>query len=141
MTSGVEEFDIPDDGGDYEVCTSQTKGFVLVVDKCEKHNHYIKLRSLNDSQYISDANTDIVAGTDINLTANENINIAAGKLLTVDAGEDITITETEGKRLLINRDVFIKHVEPPSTIEECIVDGMVDLNKFVSWFLANGAYF
>jgi hypothetical protein len=68
--SSIEPFDIPDGGGDGLACQSVSKGFVLHVDKCVEHDHWIHLHSLNISEYISDGDTFITTGGNLNVAVD-----------------------------------------------------------------------
>lgn len=96
MESSVEAFEIPVVdlfGDDYDGCTeNRVKGLVIHVEKCANpdHDNWIHLHSLNKSEYVSDASTDIRTGEDLKTTVGRNrIEIVSGnKSIQIAIGKD-----------------------------------------------------
>ena len=122
MSSSIDEFDLPNDGDADGTCTSRAKGFVLHVDKCEEHDHWVHIHSSNKSEYVSETNTDITAGDDLNTTVGGNRNESV-------AGDH----EITAENIRMHSEVFVKSVQSPGSLNACIENGMVDINKLAAW--------
>ncbi len=76
MASSVDKFNIDDNelfNDDIDKCLeSKVKGFVLHVEQCQYHDHFVHLHSEGKSEYVSDANTDISTGANLNVTVGAN---------------------------------------------------------------------
>ena len=170
MSSSIDEFDLPNDGDSDGTCTSVTNGFVLHVDKCEEHDHWVHIHSSNKSEYVSDANTDITTGTDLNTTVGGNRNESVAGSLNTDVSADLNTTvggnrnesvagslntdvsadlnttvggnrnesvagdhEITAVNIRMHSEVFVKSVQSPGSLNACIENGMVDINKLAAW--------
>lgn len=79
MTESVKHFEIPEEGGG-SACSSTSKGFVLHVEKCIDHDHYVLIDSGGDFLLHAKTNFNIQA-TDLNLTAEEKLITNVGDVL------------------------------------------------------------
>ena len=153
MTSSIDEFDIPNDGDSDGACTSKVKGFVLHVDKCNEHDHWVHIHSSDKSEYASDTNTDITTGTNLNesiggdknesiggdknesIGGDKNESIGGDKNESIGGDIDVTAINTR-----FNSEVFVKSAENPGSFEACIDNGMVDINKLAAWIGGFASY-
>lgn len=120
MSEGsVEEFDLPDDGGEYEPCSSTTKGFVFNVEKCEDHDHWIHLNSLGTIVFNASGDISITTEGGMSLSSDADFLLAAN-------------------RSILNDRVLIPYVDPPATRDGCMEDGKININKLLSFYLDNG---
>ncbi len=133
----IDEFDLPDGSG-AGGCTSRTKGFVLHVERCREHEHWISLTSEGTSEYRSVGNTGIAAGGDLTISAGNN------RIEKIAENADVT-----AKKLRFHADVFVKKGLPPTAYAACLVTetveeevngkterrnvDMIDLNRLASW--------
>ena len=146
MSSSIDEFDLPNDGDADGTCTSRAKGFVLHVDKCEEHDHWVHIHSSNKSEYVSETNTDITAVADLNTNFGGNRNESVAGSLNTDVLADLNTTvggnrnesvagdhEITAENIRLHSEVFLKAVQSPGSLNACIENGMVDINKLAAW--------
>ncbi|SET44291.1 hypothetical protein SAMN05216326_12726 [Nitrosomonas marina] len=128
MTGSIDEFDLPGDPTNYPTCTSVTKGFVLVVDKCINHDHYIDLTSLSDAVMTTNTELEFNVGTDMVVNVSDNIHITSTNDIYVNSPNS-----------WFDSEVWVKYVAPPviPPKEQLIVNGMIDVNKLLSFIYNN----
>lgn len=80
--------DLPDAGDGEASCSSKSKGFVLTVDKCLEHDHYIKLRSLGTYELTVDTDSITVVGGDSSLEVGGGASVSIGGKLSAEVSGD-----------------------------------------------------
>ncbi|SEN74959.1 hypothetical protein [Nitrosomonas marina] len=111
MTSSIPEFDLPLEPGSYPTCSSEMKGLVFNVQKCEDHDHWILFDSTGTIVLNAADDITIATITDVDITA-VNVNMSA--------------------------ELFIPVVSPvPATKAECVENGIINVNKLLTYYLNN----
>lgn len=111
MTSSIPPLQLTEEPGSYSTCSSNMQGFVFNVDKCPDVNKWIELTSLGT--VVITAIGDITITTDVNIDINAiNVNMTA--------------------------ELFVPEVFPiPSTKAECVENGIINVNKLLTFYLYN----
>ncbi|MCP5246538.1 MAG: hypothetical protein H6937_11575 [Burkholderiales bacterium] len=109
--SSIPEFDLPLEPTSYPPCSSETRGLVFNVLQCVDHDHFI--------HFTSQGTFVLNAAGDITITTATNIDIDAINV-NMDA------------------ELFIPVVSPvPATKAECVENGIIDVNKLLTYYLNN----
>lgn len=143
MSSSIDPFDIDLGSDNDNHCSGWMYGWVLNVKKCVTHNHYIYLTSEGDNIQSSTTNTNLTAGTDLNLTATTgNISLASGADLNFTIGGNWAATVMGNIDITSNADnislhskLWIRKIARSGTLDDCIVGGMVDMEKLAAWII------
>lgn len=111
MTGSIPEFDLDEEPGNYPTCSSETKGLVFNVLKCEDHNHWVLFVSSGEFEVNAAGDIILNTATDMNIDA-VNVNMDAELFIPV-------------------------HLPVPATKAECVENGIIDVNKLLTFYLNN----
>ena len=142
MSASVDSFDIPDSGSADRCSDSKLQGFVIVIDKCTDHEHWLKITSLGWSEFISTGYTKVASGTDmiIDCGADKTETVTGNKTESVGADKTETVTgnktETSDiKYIMTNDGIYINGVDSSlaDTAPECFDGDLLCVNKYIEW--------
>lgn len=136
----IEHYEIGDLGGAGK-CESVTRGWVMTVDRCLEHDHYIDLRSLGTIVMQCETDYSLSVGRgfavsvsdDASYAAGGCLSLAAGDKIDIDAQSDATLKSGASVTLRSKSGVYIKPTNNPGSYSACFTDGALDLEKFTAW--------
>ena len=151
--SGVERFDIPDIQEPARCIGNILKGFLLFVDRCKEHGHWIRIKSLGDAEYLSAGDTTIEsesnismrsAGSKTDTVGGDKRTTVHGSLEEYTAGDKTDTVDGDKHTIVLGRisltaeiGVFIGPIDKATPdikeLDECFDGEMINLRKFIEW--------